>query len=225
MLKMKYWQCPVCKYIHEGDEPPEECPICGVPGSEFVEIDKPDGSESRKNKEEASTPEIEEPAVTSTTVSETPVLDEPVEEKGIIGQIERLLVKHHAHPVSVHTPNGVLPMAVILYILAWLFNSKALANAAMISQIFVLLSLPVVIYTGTVEWRRKYLGATTTIFKIKIIAAALTTVTCIITLAWYLIDPGILNSGKSGVFILLNVLMLGCAGVAGHIGGKLVFKD
>ena len=33
---MKKWQCSVCKYIHEGDEPPEKCPVCGVPASKFV---------------------------------------------------------------------------------------------------------------------------------------------------------------------------------------------
>ncbi|WP_372806537.1 thiamine pyrophosphate-dependent enzyme [Pontiella sp.] len=32
------WKCNVCGYIHEGDEPPETCPVCGVPASEFTEI-------------------------------------------------------------------------------------------------------------------------------------------------------------------------------------------
>ena len=27
--------CPVCGYVHEGDTPPEKCPLCGVPGSKF----------------------------------------------------------------------------------------------------------------------------------------------------------------------------------------------
>ena len=32
---MKY-VCPVCGYVHEGDAPPEKCPICGVPGAKFT---------------------------------------------------------------------------------------------------------------------------------------------------------------------------------------------
>ncbi|MGN0665779.1 MAG: NADH peroxidase [Huintestinicola sp.] len=28
--------CPVCGYVHEGNEPPEKCPQCGVPGSKFI---------------------------------------------------------------------------------------------------------------------------------------------------------------------------------------------
>lgn len=34
---MKKWVCPVCGYVHEGDEPPVACPQCRVPGSKFTE--------------------------------------------------------------------------------------------------------------------------------------------------------------------------------------------
>ena len=34
---MKKWVCPVCGYVHEGDVPPAECPVCHVPGSKFAE--------------------------------------------------------------------------------------------------------------------------------------------------------------------------------------------
>ncbi|WP_048198438.1 rubredoxin-like domain-containing protein [Methanocella arvoryzae] len=32
------WMCKVCGYIHEGEEPPEICPICGAPTEEFVQV-------------------------------------------------------------------------------------------------------------------------------------------------------------------------------------------
>lgn len=32
---MKKFICPVCGYVHEGEEAPERCPQCGVPGSKF----------------------------------------------------------------------------------------------------------------------------------------------------------------------------------------------
>ena len=35
---MKKWVCPVCGYVHEGDEAPEFCPQCKVPGSKFTEM-------------------------------------------------------------------------------------------------------------------------------------------------------------------------------------------
>lgn len=34
---MKKWVCSVCGYVHEGDTPPAECPVCHVPASKFVE--------------------------------------------------------------------------------------------------------------------------------------------------------------------------------------------
>ena len=34
---MKKWVCPVCGYVHEGENPPEFCPVCKVPGSKFTE--------------------------------------------------------------------------------------------------------------------------------------------------------------------------------------------
>ncbi len=33
---MDKWICVVCGYVHEGDAPPEECPLCGVSAEEFV---------------------------------------------------------------------------------------------------------------------------------------------------------------------------------------------
>jgi rubrerythrin len=30
------WVCSVCGYVYEGEQPPEKCPVCKVPGSKFV---------------------------------------------------------------------------------------------------------------------------------------------------------------------------------------------
>ena len=35
---MKY-VCPVCGYVHEGTEPPKECPICHVDGAKFKKVE------------------------------------------------------------------------------------------------------------------------------------------------------------------------------------------
>jgi len=34
---MKKWVCQVCGYVHVGDTPPTECPICKAPASKFTE--------------------------------------------------------------------------------------------------------------------------------------------------------------------------------------------
>jgi rubrerythrin len=35
---MRKWICTICGYIHEGDEPPEVCPVCGAPRMDFEEL-------------------------------------------------------------------------------------------------------------------------------------------------------------------------------------------
>jgi len=37
---MKKWICKPCGYIHEGDHPPDECPLCGVGPEEFEEVEE-----------------------------------------------------------------------------------------------------------------------------------------------------------------------------------------
>jgi uncharacterized membrane protein len=145
--------------------------------------------------------------------------------KNLYERIIGLMVKHHAHPVSVHFPNGILPAAVMLFVLAWMFNVELFVKAGFINLIFVVLALPLVLFSGIIEWKKRYNQALTTLFKIKMMAAALTTSTCLISVVWYLIDPNVLSSPKGWVFILVNLVMLASAGIAGHIGGKLVFKD
>ena len=33
---MKKWVCSVCGYVHEGDTPPDFCPICKAPKEKFI---------------------------------------------------------------------------------------------------------------------------------------------------------------------------------------------
>jgi rubredoxin/uncharacterized membrane protein len=202
---MKVWQCSVCKYIHRGKNPPDRCPVCNVPASKFKEID------------EASIPV--KPGV------KRPPKKEIIEESSIVDKVQSLMVKHHAHPVSVHAPNGILPLVVLLWIGAWVLSYELFAKAAFINLVFVLLALPFVIFSGIIEWQKKYKGAFTKVFKKKIAAAIVTLVMSIVSIAWYIINPDVLSSSSAWLFILINVVMVIAVGIAGHIGGKLVFKD
>lgn len=55
---MKKWVCSVCRYVHEGDTPPEKCPVCKQPAEKFnlVEEEKKNpyaGTQTEKNLEAA----------------------------------------------------------------------------------------------------------------------------------------------------------------------------
>jgi uncharacterized membrane protein len=221
---MKKWQCSVCKYIHTGETPPEKCPVCGVGSEKFVLLDAGDDAPAP-----AAAPPLgsaaEKPAAPAAQAPSKPSTPAPEKPANLYERIIGFMIKHHAHPVSVHFPNGILPVAVVLFFLAWVFNSELFVKAGFINLIFVILALPFVLFSGIIEWKKKYNQALTTLFKIKIMAAALTTTACIISVVWYLMNPDVLSSSNAWIFILVNVIMLASAGIAGLIGGKLVFKD
>lgn len=39
-VEVKKWRCTVCGYIYEGENPPETCPICGVPADMFELVEE-----------------------------------------------------------------------------------------------------------------------------------------------------------------------------------------
>ena len=36
-MKMKKFVCSICGYVHEGDTPPEKCPVCKAGADKFIE--------------------------------------------------------------------------------------------------------------------------------------------------------------------------------------------
>ena len=36
---MYKWVCPVCGYVHEGEVPPAECPVCHAKGEKFSKVE------------------------------------------------------------------------------------------------------------------------------------------------------------------------------------------
>lgn len=218
---MKKWQCSICGYIHTGEEPPENCPVCGADKSQFVELiekeETPARSSGTAEAAEATTPEP----------SETKTPNPPKAPLFSYDGVTDLLIKHHAHPISTHFPNGMIPAAVFFLFLAVMFQFAGLGKASFYNMVFVLLTLPAVLFTGYNEWQKKYKGAKTHIFMTKIAVAAVVCACALISVIWYLADPGVLQTPSTGrtLFLLLHLVLLGATGVAGHIGGKLVFKD
>ena len=226
---MKKWQCLVCKYIHTGDEPPEKCPVCGVSSNKFVLFEGDTAAEA-PNAEATKADETKTaaPGKKAENNPETPgasSLKKGGRARVYMEKAVEFMVKHHAHPVTVHIPNGVIPVAVALFIFSWFFDASFLAKAGFINLVFVLVSLPVVAGTGVLEWKKKYNQARTTLFNVKIAAAAVSAICCVASIIWYWVNPGVVESSGAWMFLVINLLMLVAAGVAGHIGGKLVFKD
>jgi len=198
---VRKWECTVCNYIHEGDEPPEVCPICGAGKEYFKEL-------------------VEEPEGSDDTAA-APLKPAQAEESP--SAIAALVLKFHLHPIMAHTPNGVLPMALIFLVLGSVFGLGGFENAAFISFIFVLLSMPVVILTGYMEWQNRYKGIRTKIFGIKIAASMVVLSTLTAMVVWRIADPDVATSANRWIYLLIGFVLISAVGLAGHMGGKLVF--
>jgi rubredoxin len=218
---MKKWRCTVCGYIHVGDEPPETCPVCGADKSKFELIVEEAPAEQKAAKTEAAPPEPDAPAKPDPGALTQSPAGGPYQ--FVISQ----MLKHHLHPISTHVPNGVLPVSFVFIILATLFGFISLGTAALCNMAFVVISLPVVLFSGYIEWQNRYQGLMSGLFIAKIAAAATVTVTAVLLVVWWIVDPGVLQTSSlaRNVFIFVSFIMLAAAGIAGFIGGKLVFKD
>ena len=217
---MKKWRCTVCGYIHEGEEPPEICPVCGADRSKFVEIVT---EEKDEEKTTAKIDPIEPEAKAKVADAPGTTLAPPSKHD----RIYQLMVKHHVHPISVHIPNGLLPVSVLFIFLAVIFKFTGLSQAAFYNLIFVVFSMPPVLFSGVIVWQKKYNGAMTTLFLTKIICGGVVSLTAVILVIWSIVDPGVLalTSDHLVAFLFVNMVMLGASVTAGFLGGKLVFKD
>jgi uncharacterized membrane protein len=206
---MKKWKCLVCGYVHDGEEPPEKCPVCGADRSKFVEV-APD-------QDAAATPD--RPAAAQTT--------EPASGTKFYDFATALITKHHVHPVSVHIPNGVAPAAVIFIALATFFQLENFALAAFYNMAFVLLAMPLVLVSGYVDWQKRFGGNLTGIFGIKIACGFVVLLTSTILVVWRIVDPNVAaaTSANRWMFLGVHLVLLCAAGIAGFCGGKLVFNQ
>ncbi len=124
-------KCEMCSYISGEITPQEVCPVCKIPPEKFVELDK-DGKEVVGSL----AAESGRPALSGEEISKS------------------MLVRHHLHPIFSHFLNGILPIVVALLVLSIGFNSVSLESAVFYNLIAVLLTLPLVLFTGFLEWRR-----------------------------------------------------------------------
>ncbi|NLX19203.1 MAG: rubredoxin-type Fe(Cys)4 protein [Desulfobulbus sp.] len=208
---MKKWECTVCGYIHEGEEPPEECPVCLADKSMFVEL--------------VEEPADEEKTASAGAAAKADASGPSTAQQRLYAFTSEQILKHHLHPIMSHTPNGVLPMALVFLLITALFSFSMFDAAVFYSYLFVLLAMPLVLFTGYETWKKRYRGALTPIFKTKIGASVVTVFLLILLTIWRAIDPDIVTEPSTGrwFFLGLSIVLVGAVGVAGHMGGKLVF--
>jgi rubredoxin len=227
---MKKWKCLVCGYVHTGDEPPEKCPVCGADRSKFVELveESPQQEEpDRKTPPDAPAKQpISEPAhAASIGVPETgaPEAAQSAFQK-YYAVVTGLMVKYHAHPISVHIPNGVLPAAILFLVLSMLFQAAGLEAASFYNMVIVVLVMPKVLFSGYVDWKNRLGGNLTNLILTKMICGTTVFLLGLLLVVWRWMDPMVaLTSSPSRItYLFLHLIILGAAGLAGYLGGTLI---
>lgn len=213
----RWWRCSVCGYLHEADEPPEKCPLCGADRSLFEEVDA-DGK-SLTGEDDGAEAAATEPVITGAASSQ--------DGSTFFDKIAKLSFSLHLHSIHTHFPNGILPVIVAFLGLSIFFNIASLATAAFYNSIAVLVVLPVVIFTGYIEWQKRYKGIKTMVFITKIICALTVLASVNVLVFWRVIDPAVATEGSVSqmLYFAVAAVALGAAGIAGHLGGKLAFSS
>ncbi len=216
------WRCTVCGYIHTGPEPPEKCPVCGSPRSVFVEITP--APEPEPVPQPTAKPAVETAGAPKAGQPPTPT--SPWMQR--FDLLRDKMVELHAHPIAVHIPNGLLPVAVLFLVLSMLFGCPSLSTASFYNLIVVALAMPVVLFSGYNDWQRRFGGHMTPVFMTKIVCGAVIAAGSFVLVVWRLLSPTVTAAGSGGRwgYLLVHLLLLAAAGMAGHQGGKLViFPD
>lgn len=225
---MKKWKCLVCGYVHTGDEPPEKCPVCGADRSKFVELVEETSQQEASSPETFSGTTEQEPAPTEDADSELQEKDAPRAGQNVFQKyyavVTGLMVKYHAHPITVHIPNGVLPVAVLFLVLSMLFQAAGLEAASFYNMIVVVAVMPKVLFTGYNDWKQRLAGNLTNVILTKMICGATVFLLGLVLVFWRWMDPMVAQAYSQSrmTYLFLHLLILGAATLAGYLGGKLI---
>jgi rubredoxin len=216
------WRCLVCGYIHEGPQPPEECPVCGADKSQFERVAEESAPEPEPAVS-AKPPGADSPSRALPLAQRLQQRWESIFDSRLwYGPVADLAIRHHVHPISVHVPNGTLPIAVFFLFIAAAFHAPTVGLAAFYNMIVIFFTMPIVIVSGVLFWKRRYGGHLTQLFKTKLICAAIVLVGSLFSVLWHLFQPAV-SADPGFLYLLLHIVVLGAAGVAGYMGGRLVF--
>jgi hypothetical protein len=225
---MKKWKCSVCGYVHTGDEPPEKCPVCGADRSKFIEIVEEVPRQDEPDRDKPSEATEQQPAPAHDTSFDPPEKDVPkaaqTTSQKYYAAVTRLMAKYHVHPITVHIPNGVLPVATLFLVLSMLFQATGLEAASFYNMIIVVLVMPKVLFAGYNDWRLRLGGNLTTLILTKMICGATVFLLGLFLVVWRWMDPMVAHaySPSRMTYLFFHLVILGAAALAGYLGGKLI---
>jgi uncharacterized membrane protein len=132
----------------------------------------------------------------------------------------------HLHPVFVHFPQALFPVAFAAFGFYLLTGIREFETGAFVASLFGALAAPLTTATGFFDWWNRYQAYMTSVFKIKI-AGAFVLMALAGPAVWLrALHPDLAALPLGGLGWVYLGLLAACTAtcvVLGHYGGKLVF--
>jgi uncharacterized membrane protein len=130
------------------------------------------------------------------------------------------------HPMFVHFPQALFPVAFGSFALYLATGIREFEVGAFVAAAFGAAISPITTITGFVDWKIRYKGYMTPVFRIKIIGAFVLIALSIPAVLLRLLVPDVAALPLSGAGWAYAALLAACVVtcvVLGYYGGKLVF--
>lgn len=130
------------------------------------------------------------------------------------------------HPMFVHFPQALFPAAFASFLLYLATGAGGFETTAFGAAAFGAVAAPVTTLTGFLDWKIRYKGYMTPVFRIKIVGAFVLIGLSVPAVLLRYFVPGVASlplAGTGWIYAGLLAACVGTCGVLGHYGGKLVF--
>jgi len=132
----------------------------------------------------------------------------------------------YLHPMFVHFPQALFPVGLVFFLLYLATGRQGFEEGAALVTAAGALAAPVTTATGFLDWRWKYKGYLTPVFRIKIAGAFVLVALSAAAAALRAALPQVAALPLSGAGWLYAALLAACAAdcvILGYYGGRLVF--
>ncbi|MBE0568313.1 MAG: hypothetical protein IH577_01370 [Deltaproteobacteria bacterium] len=132
----------------------------------------------------------------------------------------------HLHPIFVHFPQALFPVAFASLCLYLLAGIREFETGAFVAALFGALAAPLTTLTGFFDWWNRYQAYMTSVFKIKITGSFVLMALAASAVLLRVLRPEVADLPLGGLGWVYFGLLAACTAtcvVLGHYGGKLVF--
>ena len=130
------------------------------------------------------------------------------------------------HPMFVHFPQALFPVSFGSFLLYLATGARDFEVGAYLTAAFGAAAAPVTALTGYLDWKIRYKGYMTSVFRIKIVGAFVLIGLSVPAVLLRSIVPDVAATPIAGPGWIYVALLFACvltSVVLGHYGGKLVF--